>query len=53
VTPKHPGDVSDGTVFEYHEDDDATIWARYSGNVRMGFPVGTRSWTPWISATCT
>jgi hypothetical protein len=44
VTPEHAGDVGDGTVFEYHEDDDATIWARYSGgSVRLGYLVGTRS----------
>jgi hypothetical protein len=44
VTPEHAGDVGDETVFEYHEDDDATIWARYSGgSVRLGFLTGTRS----------
>lgn len=44
VSPEHAGDVGDSTVFEYHEDDDATVWARYfGGNVRLGFLVGTRS----------
>jgi hypothetical protein len=44
VTSEHAGDVGDGTVFEYHEDDDATIWARYAGGkVRLGFLTGTRS----------
>jgi hypothetical protein len=44
VTPEHAGDVGDGTVFEYHQDDDATIWAKYSGGrVRLGFLTGTRS----------
>jgi hypothetical protein len=44
VTPEHSGDVGEGTVFEYHEDDDGTVWAPYSGGgVRLGFLVGTRS----------
>jgi hypothetical protein len=44
VTPERAGDVGDGTIFEYHEADDATVWARYSGGkVRLGFLVGTRS----------
>lgn len=43
VTPAHEGDVGDDTVFEYHEDGDGTIWARYQGGtVRLGFLVGTR-----------
>jgi hypothetical protein len=44
VTPVHAGDVEEGTVFEYHEDGDGTVWARYAGGeVRLGFLVGTRS----------
>ena len=36
------GEVSEETVFEYHERD-GVIWARYEGGaVRLGFLVGTR-----------
>lgn len=37
------GDVGGETRFEYHEEADATIWARYQGGtVRLGFLVGAR-----------
>lgn len=43
VTREHAGDVGGETRFEYHEEADATIWARYQGGtVRLGFLVGTR-----------
>jgi hypothetical protein len=43
VTSEHSGDVSGETVFDYHEDNDGTIWAQYGGGkVRLGFLVGTR-----------
>lgn len=43
VTANHAGDVGGDTVFEYHEEPDRTIWARYAGgSVRLGFLIGTR-----------
>jgi hypothetical protein len=37
------GEASAATVFEYHEEDDGVIWARYEGGmVRLGFLVGRR-----------
>jgi len=36
------GEVGEGTVFEYHEQD-GIVWARYAGGaVVLGFLVGTR-----------
>jgi hypothetical protein len=44
VSPRRAGDVGDGTRFDYHEEPDGTVWARYEGGaVRLGFLVGTRS----------
>jgi len=43
ATPAPAGDVGPGTVFEYRQDDDGVVWARYAGgSVRLGFLVGTR-----------
>jgi len=43
VSPARTGDVGGDTVFEYHEEVDGTVWARYEGGaVRLGFLVGTR-----------
>jgi len=43
VTPEHRGDVGDDTFFEYHEDADGVVHARYDGgSVRLGYLVGTR-----------
>jgi hypothetical protein len=43
VTPEHAGDVGVETIFDYHESDAGTVWARYRGGaVRLGFLVGTR-----------
>jgi hypothetical protein len=54
VMPKHAGDVSDRTVFEYGEDDDATIWrGTQRGTHGWGSPSAHDRPTPWISATCT
>lgn len=44
VTADHDGDVGGDTVFDYHEDNDGTIWAQYGGGkVKLGFLVGTRT----------
>ncbi|MGE5762435.1 MAG: hypothetical protein ACM3ZF_00630 [Mycobacterium leprae] len=44
VSPARTGDVGADTVFEYHEEADGTVWARYAGGaVRLGFLVGRRS----------
>jgi hypothetical protein len=44
VTEDRAGDVGADTVFEYHEEPDGLVWARYSGgSVRLGHLVGTRS----------
>jgi hypothetical protein len=44
VTGDHAGDVGGETVFEYHQEADSTVWARYGGgSVRLGFLVGTRT----------
>lgn len=44
VSAERVGDVGEGTRFEYHEEGDGTVWARYAGGaVRLGFLVGTRS----------
>ncbi|MEM9465183.1 MAG: hypothetical protein AAGA90_07405 [Actinomycetota bacterium] len=43
VTDDHAGDVGADTRFEYHEETDGVIWARYAGgSVRLGHLVGTR-----------
>ena len=43
VTEDHAGDVGAETRFEYHEEPDGVIWARYhGGTVRLGHLVGTR-----------
>ena len=43
VTENHAGDVGADTRFEYHEEPDGIIWARYAGGtVRLGHLVGTR-----------
>jgi hypothetical protein len=43
ATPEPVGDVGGDTVFEYHQEPDGTVWARYSGGaVRLGFLVGRR-----------
>ncbi len=43
VTDDHAGDVGADTRFEYHEEADGVIWARYGGGtVRLGHLVGTR-----------
>ncbi len=44
ITKEHNGDVDGETTFDYHEDDDETIWASYAGGgVRRGFLVGNRA----------
>lgn len=44
VSAARAGDVGDDTRFEYHEQHDATIWARYAGgSVHLGFLVGRRT----------
>jgi hypothetical protein len=44
VTEDRAGDVGADTVFEYHEEPDGVVWARYAGGaVRLGHLVGTRS----------
>ncbi len=43
VTPDHQGDVGDDTYFEYREDPDGVVHAKYEGgSVRLGYLVGTR-----------
>ena len=43
MTDDHAGDVGADTRFEYHEEADGVIWARYAGGtVRLGHLVGTR-----------
>ncbi|MEM7395542.1 MAG: hypothetical protein AAF492_24690, partial [Verrucomicrobiota bacterium] len=43
VTADHAGDVGADTRFEYHEEADGVIWARYAGGtVRLGHLVGTQ-----------
>ena len=43
VTDDHAGDVGADTRFEYHEEPDGVVWARYAGGtVRLGHLVGTR-----------
>lgn len=43
VTIDPQGDISDDTVFEYHETDLGEVWATYDGgSVRRGFLVGHR-----------
>lgn len=44
VSDNHSGDVGADTVFEYHEEGDGTIWARYyGGSIRLGHLTGCRS----------
>jgi ADP-ribose pyrophosphatase YjhB (NUDIX family) len=44
VTAAHAGDVGADTRFQYHEERDGTVWARYAGGtITLGFLVGTRS----------
>lgn len=44
VTADHQGDVGQDTVFDYREEPDGVVHARYAGgSVRLGFLVGTRS----------
>jgi hypothetical protein len=44
VTADPVGDVGGETRFEYHQDQDLTVWARYAGGaVRLGHLVGTRT----------
>ncbi|MEM9521890.1 MAG: hypothetical protein AAGA37_21460 [Actinomycetota bacterium] len=44
VTAAHAGDVGADTRFEYHEEADGVVWARYhGGSVRLGYLVGARS----------
>ncbi|MEM8708797.1 MAG: hypothetical protein AAGE98_20205 [Actinomycetota bacterium] len=44
VTEDHAGDVGGDTRFEYHEDADGVVWARYTGgSVRLGHLVGMRN----------
>lgn len=44
VTVDHAGDVGADTVFDYREEADGVVHARYEGGtVRLGFLVGTRS----------
>jgi hypothetical protein len=44
VSEVRSGDVGAATVFEYHEDADARIWAHYAGGaVHRGYLVGARS----------
>lgn len=43
VTPNHQGHVGEDTLFEYREDPDGVVHARYGGgSVRLGYLVGTR-----------
>jgi hypothetical protein len=43
VTPTRAGDVDADTVFDYHQEPDGVVWARYEGGaVRLGFLVGHR-----------
>jgi len=43
VGDEHEGDVGSETRFEYHEEFDGVIWARYSGGaVRLGYLTGQR-----------
>lgn len=44
VTADHAGDVGDDTYFEYREEPDGVVHARYEGgSVRLGYLVGTRT----------
>ena len=44
ATPAPAGDVSGDTLFEYDEESDGTVSARYAGGaVRLGYLVGTRT----------
>ncbi len=48
--PEH-GEVDASTFFTYHEAD-GVVWAEYSGgDIVRGHLVGTRTGTPWTSAT--
>ena len=44
VGEEHAGDVGADTTFEYHEEPDGVIWARYAGGaVRLGHLTGSRN----------
>lgn len=44
VSPDHQGDVGEDTVFEYRQEPDGLIHAKYEGgSIRLGYLVGTRT----------
>lgn len=43
VTPNHQGDVGHETIFDYREEPDGVVHARYEGgSIRLGYLVGIR-----------